>query len=72
MNISIDVEKCVGAGQCAYSAPKIFDQDEDGIVTLLDGSPGQDQFHLVRAAVDQCPSGALALVEDPAGELSGP
>ncbi len=66
MRILTDIDKCVGAGQCAYSAPRFFDQDEDGIVTLLDRSPDPDQFRLVRAAVDQCPSGALALVEDAA------
>ncbi|WP_405792572.1 ferredoxin [Streptomyces sp. NBC_01506] len=66
MRITTDIDKCVGAGQCAYSAPAFFDQDEYGIVTVLDRSPDLDRFHLVRAAVDQCPSGALTLVEDPA------
>lgn len=66
MRIITDSDKCVGAGQCAYSAPDVFDQDEDGIVTLLDGSPDPDRLRTVRAAVDQCPSGALTLVEDPA------
>jgi len=64
MHIATDTDKCVGAGQCVYSAPKIFDQDEDAIVVLLDESPDAGQFALVRSAVDRCPSGALSLVED--------
>lgn len=66
MNIVTDTEKCVGAGQCVYSAPKIFDQDEDAIVLVLDESPDPGQLALVRSAVDRCPSGALSLVEDEA------
>jgi ferredoxin len=72
MRITTDTDKCVGAGQCVYSAPAIFDQDEDAIVMLLDGSPDSSQLDLVRAAVDRCPSGALGLVEDRAGEPSRP
>ena len=64
MRITTDTDKCVGAGQCVYTAPTIFDQDEDAIVVVLDQSPGDDQLALVRGAVDRCPSGALALVED--------
>jgi ferredoxin len=64
MRITTDTDKCVGAGQCVYCAPEIFDQDEDAVVMLLDRSPDDSQLDLVRAAVDRCPSGALALVED--------
>jgi ferredoxin len=64
MRITTDTDKCVGSGQCVYNAPKIFDQDEDAIVVVLDQSPDDSQLDLVRAAVDRCPSGALALVED--------
>lgn len=39
MKISVDTEKCCGAGQCVLVAPEIFDQDEDGIVILLDPAP---------------------------------
>ena len=64
MRITTDTDKCVGAGQCAYNAPTIFDQDEDAMVVVLDESPDDSRLALVRAAVDRCPSGALALVED--------
>lgn len=64
MHITTDTDKCVGAGQCVYSAPKIFDQDEDAIVLVLEHSPDARDLDLVRSAVDRCPSGALALVED--------
>lgn len=41
MKITVDEEKCCGAGQCVLIAPEVFDQrDEDGIVVLLDAEPG--------------------------------
>ncbi|MDF3288193.1 ferredoxin [Streptomyces silvisoli] len=35
MELSIDRERCVGAGMCALTAPDVFDQDpEDGRVPV--------------------------------------
>lgn len=64
MHIIADTDRCVGAGQCVYSAPEIFDQDEDALVMLLDRSPADSDLDRVRAAVDRCPSGAITLAED--------
>ncbi|TQM30628.1 ferredoxin [Nocardia bhagyanarayanae] len=63
MRISVDRERCIGAGMCALLAPAIFDQDyDDGRVRLLDPRPQQDHSAL-REALDACPSGALHLDE---------
>ena len=41
MKVSVDEDKCCGAGTCVLLAPDVFDQrDEDGIVVLLDAAPG--------------------------------
>lgn len=61
MRITADTARCVGAGQCVLSAPAVFDQDDQAIVTLLADSaedPGP-----VRQAVDRCPSGAITVEE---------
>ncbi|MEV5834076.1 ferredoxin [Nocardia sp. NPDC052112] len=61
MRITVDRERCIGAGMCALIAAEVFDQDEDdGRVRLLDPRPprGHDA---VREAVEACPSGALGL-----------
>ncbi|WP_181784462.1 ferredoxin, partial [Pseudonocardia pini] len=56
MHIEADQEKCVGAGQCAMTAPDLFDQrEEDGIVELLDADPDAAHATLARAAETQCP-----------------
>jgi ferredoxin len=63
MNIIIDVDKCCGAGHCVRSAPTVFDQDDDGIVVLLQASPHGAESDAARAAADQCPTWAIQLTE---------
>ncbi|MBK3639908.1 MULTISPECIES: ferredoxin [unclassified Streptomyces] len=65
MKITVDEEKCCGAGQCVLIAPEVFDQrDEDGIVVLLDAEPATEQHTAVREAASVCPAAAIALGED--------
>lgn len=65
MRIVTDTGRCVGAGQCALTEPKVFDQsDEDGTVVLLTDRAEGDVLDNVREAVDLCPSQALSLEED--------
>jgi ferredoxin len=64
MHISIDFDKCCGAGQCVLAAPDVFDQrDEDGIVVLLDADPPEDQDDNVRQAAAVCPAAAIQVHE---------
>lgn len=56
--------KCIGAGQCVLAAPAVFDQDEDGIVVLLDATPPEDQHEAVRKAARLCPAVAI-FVDEP-------
>jgi ferredoxin len=59
MKISVDTEKCCGAGQCVLVAPEIFDQDEDGIVILLDPAPSDDLRDAVQDAIAICPADVI-------------
>ncbi|ASO20739.1 ferredoxin [Actinoalloteichus hoggarensis] len=62
MRISVDQDKCCGAGSCVLVAPEVFDQrDEDGIVMLLDAQPAADVHDRVREAADVCPASAIQL-----------
>ncbi len=65
MNVTVDEDKCCGAGQCVLLAPEVFDQrEEDGIVLLLDAEPGPDRHALVREAAAVCPAAAIEVTED--------
>ncbi len=56
--------RCCGSGNCALTAPNVFDQrDDDGVVVVLDPAPPPSQHGLVREAVGRCPTSALGIVE---------
>ncbi|MFI7133506.1 ferredoxin [Nonomuraea sp. NPDC050153] len=62
MNVTVDTDKCCGAGQCVLLVPEVFDQGEDdGIVILLDPSPAEPLHAAVREAADVCPAAAITL-----------
>jgi ferredoxin len=65
MKVAADRDVCIGSGNCVFTAPQMFDQDDDeGLVVLLITSeidPGD--AGAVRDAVAHCPSGALRMVD---------
>ncbi len=61
MRIRADRDVCIGSGQCVLTEPAVFDQDDDGLVTLLVESPEGKAEASARTAVHICPSGALSL-----------
>ncbi|MBT1094527.1 ferredoxin [Streptomyces chartreusis] len=62
--VSVDRERCIGAGMCALTAPEVFDQDEDdGRVLLLQTEPTAAHRAAARMAAGVCPSGAITLAE---------
>jgi ferredoxin len=62
MRVTADREVCIGAGMCALTAPELFDQDDDGLVTLLHADPGPHEEG-AREAAGLCPSGAVQITE---------
>lgn len=66
MRVQADREMCIQAGNCVMVAADVFDQDDDGIVVVLDEDvqSSGEIAERVREAVKLCPSGALSLAED--------
>lgn len=65
VRIAVDEHRCVGAGQCAWVAPKVFDQRaSDGIVMLLQPHPGPEDLPWAREAAALCPARAISLEHD--------
>ncbi|WP_405781790.1 ferredoxin [Streptomyces sp. NBC_00859] len=63
MRVTADREVCVGAGLCAMTAPEVFDQDDEGLVTVLAADPGDEARAAAREAGMLCPSGAVRVAE---------
>jgi ferredoxin len=58
-----DREVCIGAGMCVVTAPDVFDQEDDGLVTVLVDDVAAADVGAVRSAVSLCPSGALKILD---------
>ncbi|WP_024795615.1 ferredoxin [Tomitella biformata] len=67
MRILANTSVCIGAGQCVFTDPEAFDQDDSGFVVVLRPEP-KTAAETARAkeAVNLCPSRALSLAEVPA------
>ena len=63
MKIVADAAVCIGAGQCALVAGEVFDQDDDGLVLVLDDEPAEGLHAAVRRAASLCPARAIAIAE---------
>jgi ferredoxin len=59
--VHADRDRCCGSGLCVLRLPDVFDQDDDGIVLLLNPDPPDRLLDEVGHAVDACPSGALTV-----------
>lgn len=66
MQVEVDQDKCVASGQCALTAPEVFDQDDDeGKVVVLDAAPAPAAHGRARRAAAMCPGVAISLRDDP-------
>lgn len=64
MDVSVDLDSCCGAGQCALVAPEVFDQrDDDGLVVLLTAHPPEAEHDNVREAAAVCPAAVIEVRE---------
>lgn len=61
MAITVQRDACVGAGQCALVAPDLFDQDDDGIVLLLEPEPDESLLPDAQRAARLCPARAITV-----------
>ncbi|MGW5397979.1 ferredoxin [Streptomyces sp. NPDC003952] len=61
--VSVDTDRCIGAGQCALTAPAVFTQDEDGFGALLPGREDGAGSPLLREAARACPVSAISVEE---------
>ena len=63
LKVVVDDGLCIGSGNCAMTAPAVFDQDDDqSVVVLLDDSPPENQRAAVALAVEQCPSAVIRIL----------
>ena len=60
LKVQVDRSKCIGSGQCVFTAPEVFDQgEEDGIVRLISDEPDLSLSADAKAAERNCPASAI-------------
>ncbi|WP_371524759.1 ferredoxin [Streptomyces sp. NBC_01283] len=65
MRIEVDLDRCVGAGMCALTAPAVFTQDDDGFSVVLAGQDtAADVPPMAREAARACPVSAVSLLHE--------
>ena len=64
LKVTVDQDKCIAGGECAFAVPEVFDQrEEDGIVVLLTDRPDESLNEAVLDAAKFCPAQAIHVEE---------
>jgi ferredoxin len=63
VKVTVDRDACISSGICALDAPRLFDQDDEGVVLLLTDSPAAEDEQLARDAALGCPASAISVTE---------
>jgi ferredoxin len=63
VRVTTDQDRCIASGQCVLAAAEVFDQDEDGIVRLIESHPPAEHQAGARRAVALCPARVIAIEE---------
>jgi ferredoxin len=62
MEIHIDESRCIGSGQCAYTAPGVFEVNDDGLSEVIDLELAKRRRAELDLAVRLCPTDAISVV----------
>jgi ferredoxin len=64
VKVTIDHETCLLSGKCTFFHPELFAEREDGYPEPRAAQIGPDQRQALLDAIEACPTGSIALVED--------
>ena len=63
MRVELDLDRCCGTGQCALTAPAVFEQSEDtGLAVLRVAVVPPEHSAAVREAADNCTVQAIRTI----------
>ena len=64
MKVRVDPQVCAGFGACLGLSPEVFELHDDGYAVVRVSEVPKELEEVVRAAVTQCPSGAISVTDD--------
>lgn len=63
MRVTVDQDICIASGACVLACPEVFQQDEDGLVVLVQSEPASELDEAVREAMAACPAAVIEIEE---------
>jgi ferredoxin len=63
MKVVVDLNACDLHGLCVEAAPEVFEISDDGVLHVLNETPGEGLRPKVDKAVRECPTGAISIEE---------
>lgn len=64
MKVTTEPKKCIASGACVLASPTVFDQDDEGIVVLLQENPDASLADEVDDAAAACPAMVIGVKHD--------
>jgi len=64
MKVVVDYDACASNAVCMGIAPEVFEVRDDGYLYVLNENPSAESWDKVRMAANNCPTGAITLIED--------
>ena len=61
LEVRVERARCIGSKCCTHAAPAVFALDADQIATVVD--PAGDPPEAVWLAAEECPTGAISVVD---------
>ena len=61
MRVVVDLDECLGHGQCEDAAPEVFRMNDQGLVDVLIEEPNESLWSKIEEAVRRCPAEAIKL-----------
>ena len=70
VEVSVDLDRCVGSQLCLWTAPNVFALDANGQSTVADA--GGDSAAQILEAAEQCPTEAITVTDAATGNILFP
>lgn len=61
MKVTVNLDLCMGHGQCEDAAPEVFRVNDEGLADVLIDSPPEEMREQVEDAAKRCPADAIVI-----------
>lgn len=63
MKIVVHADHCIASGACVLECPEVFQQDDTGLVVVVQEEPDPELHDAARRAMAACPAAVIEIIE---------